>query len=95
MTAGSIQRMLNTLQQLHRHVAPGVLPARTGGRSWELTPAGTFVDIGSGYGKVRPPLEARHLWRRGVVVWREVEPRAGGGATDCGISPGRWWCTPG
>jgi hypothetical protein len=53
MTAGSIQRVLNTMQQLHEHAAPGVLPERKSGDGWELTATSSFVDIGSGYGKVR------------------------------------------
>lgn len=53
MTAGSIQRVLNTMQQLHEHAAPGVLPERKSGGGWELTATSSFVDIGSGYGKVR------------------------------------------
>lgn len=45
------------MQQLHEHAAPGVLPERKSGGGWELTCHSSFVDIGSGYGKVRasPP----------------------------------------
>jgi len=52
MTAGSVERMLLVLQRIHEHVPAKLLPRGRSADQWALTRESSFIDIGSGYGKV-------------------------------------------
>jgi len=73
MTAGSIQHLINHLVCMHMHLPDHL--ARNGHSQgakaatfWNLTPESTFLDIGSGYGKVvfHFALAGAAAWARGV-----------------------------